>query len=346
MSNFVFHFDRSASKSITITVYADGELVGTKTTVLNEDLTFDYGASKNFVLGGYNLEAKGQTSSFTGDAPVDANSFGLTSAAFAVTKGIVPVDIAEAYLNGVLQSYSIDASSVKADFGFNDGTTANSVSESGVAMELNAAAASSVVAGREGGEDKAIQINSTSMYYDVNGFDPGVNSFTVSMWLKMDFTTALNANGSGIVLFATTDPASASGVTASIRQNTIRMRMNGTNNFMTVKNTDRYTDKWTNFTFSFTRGAGKCVVNVYVNFALAATSTVTVDDAVSLSNPEKTSFIGIGRGVEVADSTGGDYENGVFKWYEDNTHTVDDIVIIDKELNAAEVLGLMNYYKA
>lgn len=73
------------------------------------------------MLGGYNLEAKGQTSSFTGDAPVDANSFGLTSAAFAVTKGIVPVDIAEAYLNGVLQSYSIDASSVKADFGFNDG---------------------------------------------------------------------------------------------------------------------------------------------------------------------------------------------------------------------------------
>ena len=345
-TNFVFHFDRSDSKSITITVYADGELVGTKTTVLDEDLTFDYGASKNFVLGGYNLEAKGQTSSFTGAAPVDANSFGLTSAAFAVTKGIVPVDIAEAYLNGVLQSYSIDVSSVKADFGFNDGTTANSVSESGVAMELNAAAASSVVAGREGGEDKAIQINSTSMYYDVNGFDPGVNSFTVSMWLKMDFTTALNANGSGIVLFATTDPASASGVTASIRQNTIRMRMNGTNNFMTVKNTDRYTDKWTNFTFSFTRGAGKCVVNVYVNFALAATSTVTVDDAVSLSNPEKASFIGIGRGVEVADSTGGDYENGVFKWYEDNTHTVDDIVIIDKELNAAEVLGLMNYYKA
>ena len=345
-TNFVFHFDRSASKSITITVYADGELVGTKTTVLNEDLTFDYGDSKNFVLGGYNLEAKGQTSSFTGAAPVDANSFGLTSAAFAVTKGIVPVDIAEAYLNGAMQSYSIDVSSVKADFGFNDGTTANSVSESGVAMELNAAAASSVVAGREGGEDKAIQINSTSMYYDVNGFDPGVNSFTVSMWLKMDFTTALNANGSGIVLFATTDPASASGVTASIRQNTIRMRMNGTTNFMTVKNTDRYTDKWTNFTFSFTRGAGKCVVNVYVNFALAATSTLTVDDAVSLSNPEKTSFIGIGRGVEVSGSEGGDYKNGVFQWYENNTHTVDDIVLIDKELNAAEVLGLMNYYKA
>ena len=345
-TNFVFHFDRSVSKSITITVYADGELVGTKTTVLNEDLTFDYGDSKNFVLGGYNLEAKGQTSSFTGAAPVDANSFGLTSAAFAVTKGIVPVDIAEAYLNGAVQSYSIDVSSVKADFGFNDGTTANSVSESGVAMELNAAAASSVVAGREGGEDKAIQINSTSMYYDVNGFDPGVNSFTVSMWLKMDFTTALNANGSGIVLFATTDPASASGFAASIRQNTIRMRMNGTTNFMTVKNTDRYTDKWTNFTFSFTRGAGKCVVNVYVNFALAATSTVTVDDAVSLSNPEKTSFIGIGRGVEVAVSTGGDYENGVFKWYEDNTHTVDDIVLIDSALDASEILGLMNYFKA
>lgn len=345
-TNFVFHFDRSASKSITITVYADGELVGTKTTVLNEDLTFDYGDSKNFVLGGYNLEAKGQTSSFTGAAPVDANSFGLTSAAFTVTKGIVPVDIAEAYLNGAMQSYSIDVSSVKADFGFNDGTTANSVSESGVAMELNAAAASSVVAGREGGEDKAIRINSTSMYYDVNGFDPGVNSFTVSMWLKMDFTTALNANGSGIVLFATTDPASASGVTASIRQNTIRMRMNGTTNFMTVKNTDRYTDKWTNFTFSFTRGAGKCVVNVYVNFALAATSTLTVDDAVSLSNPEKTSFIGIGRGVEVSGSEGGDYKNGVFQWYENNTHTVDDIVLIDSALDASKILGLMNYFKA
>ena len=341
----MFHFDRSVSKSITITVYADGELVGTKTTVLNEDLTFDYGDSKNFVLGGYNLEAKGQTSSFTGAAPVNANSFGLTSAAFAVTKGIVPVDIAEAYLNGAMQSYSIDASSVKADFGFNDGTTANSVSESGVAMELNAAAASSVVAGREGGEDKAIQINSTSMYYDVNGFDPGVNSFTVSMWLKMDFTTALNANGSGIVLFATTDPASASGVTASIRQNTIRMRMNGTTNFMTVKNTDQYTD-WTNWTFSFTRGNGNCVIDIYVNFKLAASKTVAMADDVSLSNPEKDSFMGIGRGVEVSGSEGGDYENGVFEHYENNTHTVDDIVIIDKELNAAEVLGLMNYYKA
>ena len=244
-----------------------------------------------------------------------------------------------------MQSYSIDDSSVKADFGFTDGTTANAVADSGITMALNAAAASSVVAGREGGEDKAIQINSKSMYYDVNGFDPGVNSFTVSMWLKMDFTTALDADGSGIVLFATTDPASASGVTASIRQNTIRMRMNGTTNFMTVKNTDQYTD-WTNWTFSFTRGAGKCVVNVYVNFALAATSTLTVADDVSLSNPENASFMGIGRGVEVSGSEGGEYENGVFRWYENNTHTVDDIVIIDKELNAAEVLGLMNYYKA
>ena len=344
-TNFVFHFDRSDSKSITITVYADGELVGTKTTVLTEDLTFDYGASKNFVLGGYNLEAKGQTSSFTGAAPVDANSFGLTSAAFAVTKGIVPVDIAEAYLNGAVQSYSIDASSVKADFGFNDGTTANSVSESGVAMELNAAAASSVVAGREGGEDKAIQINSTSMYYDVNGFDPGVNSFTVSMWLKMDFSTALTTTGSGIVLFATTDPAAKTGFAISVRKDFARLWIAAANNGVAIDNTAQYTD-WTNWTFSFTHGAGKCVVNVYVNFALAATSTLTVADDVSLSNPENASFMGIGRGVEVSGSEGGEYENGVFRWYENNTHTVDDIVIIDKELNAAEVLGLMNYYKA
>ena len=56
--------------------------------------------------------------------------------------------------------------------------------------------------------------------------------------------------------------------------------------------------------------------------------------------------MGIGRGVEVSGSEGGDYENGVFEFYENNTHTVDDIVIIDKALNAAEVLGLMNYYKA
>lgn len=345
-TDLVFQFDRSTEKSITITIYANGELVGSATQALDEDLTFDYGASKNFVLGGFNLETKGQTSSYTGAGPVDSNNFKLTSAAFAVTKGIVPVDIAEAYLNGALQSYSIDDSSVKADFGFTDGTTANAVADSGITMALNSAATSSVVEGREGGEDKAIQINSKSMYYDVNGFNPGVNSFTVSMWLKMDFTTALDADGSGIVLFATTDPASASGVTASIRQNTIRMRMNGTTNFMTVKNTDRYTDKWTNFTFSFTRGAGKCVVNVYVNFALAATSTLTVADDVSLSNPENASFMGIGRGVEVSGSEGGEYENGVFRWYENNTHTVDDIVIIDKELNAAEVLGLMNYYKA
>ena len=162
----------------------------------------------------------------------------------------------------------------------------------------------------------------------------------------MDFTIALNGEGSGIVLFATTDPASASGFAASIRQNTIRLRMNGTTNFMTVKNTDQYANKWTNFTVSFTRGNGKCVVDVYVNFALAATSTFTVDDALSLSNPEKASFMGIGRGVEVSGSEGGEYENGVFRWYAGNTHTVDDIVIIDKALNAAEVLGLMNYYKA
>lgn len=344
-TNFVFHFDRSASKSITITVYADGELVGTKTTVLNEDLTFDYGDSKNFVLGGYNLEAKGQTSSFTGAAPVDANSFGLTSAAFTVTKGIVPVDIAEAYLNGAMQSYSIDVSSVKADFGFNDGTTANSVSESGVAMELNAAAASSVVAGREGGEDKAIQINSKSMYYDVNGFNPGVNSFTVSMWLKMDFSTALTTNGSGIVLFATTDPAAKTGFAISVRKDYARLWIAAANNGVAIDNTAQYTD-WTNWTFSFTRGNGNCVIDIYVNFKLAASKTVAMADDVSLSNPEKDSFMGIGRGVEVSGSEGGDYENGVFEHYENNTHTVDDIVIIDKELNAAEVLGLMNYYKA
>lgn len=244
-----------------------------------------------------------------------------------------------------MQSYSIDVSSVKADFGFNDGTTANSVSESGVAMELNAAAASSVVAGREGGEDKAIQINSKSMYYDVNGFDPGVNSFTVSMWLKMDFSTALTTNGSGIVLFATTDPAAKTGFAISVRKDYARLWIAAANNGVAIDNTAQYTD-WTNWTFSFTRGNGNCVIDIYVNFKLAASKTVAMADDVSLSNPENASFMGIGRGVEVSGSEGGDYENGVFKWYEDNTHTVDDIVIIDKALNAAEVLGLMNYYKA
>ena len=344
-TDLVFQFDRSTEKSITITIYANGELVGSATQALDEDLTFDYGASKNFVLGGFNLETKGQTSSYTGAGPVDSNNFKLTSAAFAVTKGIVPISIADAYLNGVMDGYTIDASSVKADFGFNDGTTANSVSESGVAMELNAAAASSVVAGREGGEDKAIQINSKSMYYDVNGFNPGVNSFTVSMWLKMDFSTALTTNGSGIVLFATTDPAAKTGFAISVRKDYARLWIAAANNGVAIDNTAQYTD-WTNWTFSFTRGNGNCVIDIYVNFKLAASKTVAMADDVSLSNPEKDSFMGIGRGVEVSGSEGGDYENGVFEHYENNTHTVDDIVIIDKELNAAEVLGLMNYYKA
>ncbi len=344
-TDLVFQFDRSIEKSITITIYANGELVGSATQALDEDLTFDYGASKNFVLGGYNLEAKGQTSSFTGAAPVDANSFGLTSAAFAVTKGIVPVDIAEAYLNGVLQSYSFDVSSVKADFGFTDGTAANAVADSGITMALNSAATSSVVEGREGGEDKAIQINSKSMYYDVNGFNPGVNSFTVSMWLKMDFSTALTTNGSGIVLFATTDPAAKTGFAISVRKDYARLWIAAANNGVAIDNTAQYTD-WTNWTFSFTRGNGNCVIDIYVNFKLAASKTVAMADDVSLSNPEKASFMGIGRGLEVPGSEGGEYENGVFKWYENNTHTVDDIVIIDKALNADEVLGLMNYYKA
>ena len=341
----MFQFDRSTEKSITITIYANGELVGSATQALDEDLTFDYGASKNFVLGGFNLETKGQTSSYTGAGPVDSNNFKLTSAAFAVTKGIVPISIADAYLNGVMDGYTIDASSVKADFGFTDGTTANTVADSGITMALNSAAASSVVAGREGGEDKAIQINSKSMYYDVNGFDPGVNSFTVSMWLKMDFSTALTTNGSGIVLFATTDPAAKTGFAISVRKDYARLWIAAANNGVAIDNTAQYTD-WTNWTFSFTRGNGNCVIDIYVNFKLAASKTVAMADDVSLSNPEKASFMGIGRGVEVSGSEGGDYENGVFKWYENNTHTVDDIVIIDKALNAAEVLGLMNYYKA
>ena len=344
-TDLVFQFDRSTEKSITITIYANGELVGSATQALDEDLTFDYGASKNFVLGGFNLETKGQTSSYTGAGPVDSNNFKLTSAAFAVTKGIVPVDIAEAYLNGALQSYSIDDSSVKADFGFTDGTTANAVADSGITMALNSAATSSVVEGREGGEDKAIQINSKSMYYDVNGFNPGVNSFTVSMWLKMDFSTALTTNGSGIVLFATTDPAAKTGFAISVRKDYARLWIAAANNGVAIDNTAQYTD-WTNWTFSFTRGNGNCVIDIYVNFKLAASKTVAMADDVSLSNPEKDSFMGIGRGVEVSGSEGGDYENGVFEHYENNTHTVDDIVIIDKALNATEVLGLMNYYKA
>lgn len=303
-TDLVFQFDRSTEKSITITIYANGELVGSATQALDEDLTFDYGASKNFVLGGFNLETKGQTSSYTGAGPVDSNNFKLTSAAFAVTKGIVPVDIAEAYLNGALQSYSIDDSSVKADFGFTDGTTANAVADSGITMALNSAATSSVVEGREGGEDKAIQINSKSMYYDVNGFNPGVNSFTVSMWLKMDFSTALTTNGSGIVLFATTDPAAKTGFAISVRKDYARLWIAAANNGVAIDNTAQYTD-WTNWTFSFTRGNGNCVIDIYVNFKLAASKTVAMADDVSLSNPEKDSFMGIGRGVEVSGSEGG-----------------------------------------
>ena len=162
------------------------------------------------------------------------------------------------------------------------------------------------------------------------------------MDLKMDFTTALTTTGSGIVLFATTDPGATEGFAVSIRQSTIRVQINGGAKFLTI-DTDSYTGKWTNITVTFVRENGKCTINVYVNYAFAATSgAFDFADDKSLANSEKPGYLGIGRGVEISGSTGSNYTDGAFKWYEDNTHTIDNVTLLSGVITAENVLALMN----
>ena len=336
-THLAFTFDRSVANKLTITAYVNYAKVGSTTQTLTSDETFTYGESKNFVVGSINGEMWAESG-----AMANTNQYNLSAAGVTIYRGVAPIGAVQTYFENYLDGMTLPENALQARFTFADGTTANSVEGSSVTMTKNENATETIADGKDGGTDKAIKINSKSAYYDVNGFDVSTGSFAVSMDLKMDFSTALTENGSGIVLFATTDPGSASGIAVTIRKNKFRVRINGATQFLTV-NTDSYTGKWTNITVAFVRENGKCTINVYFNHALAATSgAFDLADTVSLANSEKDGYFGIGKGVEISGSTGTDYTDGVFKWYEDNTHTIDNVMLISGAMTDKNVLALRN----
>lgn len=313
-THLAFTFDRSEAGKLTITAYVNYVKVGSVTKVLTADETFTYGDSKNFVVGSINGEMWAETG-----AMANTNQYNLSATGVTIYRGVAPIDAVRTYFDGYLGGMTIPADAVQAKFTFADGTTANSVEGSSVTMALNANATETVVEGKDGGTDKAIKINSKSAYYDVNGFDVSTGSFAVSMDLKMDFVNAgtsetyeLTANGSGIILFATTDPDATSGMAVSIRKNTIRVKVNGEYKTVTI-DTDNNLNKWTNIAVIFTRGNGKCVANVYVNNAYKGNAAFTVADNVSLAGTTA-GYIGIGSGT-------------VYKWATDVTHTIDNVTL-------------------
>ena len=336
-THLAFTFDRSVANKLTITAYVNYAKVGSTTQTLTSDETFTYGESKNFVVGSINGEMWAESG-----AMANTNQYNLSAAGVTIYRGVAPIGAVQTYFENYLDGMTLPENALQARFTFADGTTANSVADSSVTMTKNENATETIADGKDGGTDKAIKINSKSAYYDVNGFDVSTGSFAVSMDLKMDFSTALTENGSGIVLFATTDPGSASGIAVTIRKNKFRVRINGATQFLTV-NTDSYTGKWTNITVAFVRENGKCTINVYFNHALAATSgAFDLADTVSLANSEKDGYFGIEKGVEISGSTGTDYTDGVFKWYEDNTHTIDNVMLISGAMTDKNVLALRN----
>ena len=336
-THLAFTFDRSVANKLTITAYVNYVKVGSTTQSLTTDETFTYGESKNFVVGSINGEMWAETG-----AMANTNQYNLSAAGVTIYRGVAPIGAVQTYFENYLDGMTLPVDALQAKFTFADGTTANSVEGSSVTMTKNENATETIVDGKDGGTDKAIKINSKSAYYDVNGFDVSTGSFAVSMDLKMDFSTALTENGSGIVLFATTDPGSASGIAVTIRKNTFRVRINGETKFL-APNTDSYTGKWTNVTVAVVRADGKCTINVYFNHALAATSgAFSLADTVSLANSEKDGYFGIGKGVEISGSTGTDYTDGAFKWYEDNTHTIDNVTLISGAMTDKNVLALRN----
>lgn len=336
-THLAFTFDRSVAGKLTITAYVNYAKVGSTTQTLTSDETFTYGESKNFVVGSINGEMWAESG-----AMANTNQYNLSAAGVTIYRGVAPIGAVQTYFENYLDGMTLPENALQARFTFADGTTANSVEGSSVTMTKNENATETIADGKDGGTDKAIKINSKSAYYDVNGFDVSTGSFAVSMDLKMDFSTALTENGSGIVLFATTDPGSASGIAVTIRKNTFRVRINGATKFL-APNTDSYTGKWTNVTVAVVRADGKCTINVYFNHALAATSgAFSLADTVSLANSEKDGYFGIGKGVEISGSTGTDYTDGVFKWYEDNTHTIDNVMLISGAMTDKNVLALRN----
>ena len=314
-THLAFTFDRSVAGSVTITAYVNFKKVGSVTQPVTADETFTYGASQNFVVGSVNPEAWGDVTT----TMTQTNQYNISAAGVTIYRGVAPIGAVQTYFDGYLGGMTIPADAVQAKFTFADGTTANSVEGSSVTMALNANATETVVDGKDGGDDKAVQINSKSAYYDVNGFDVSTGSFAVSMDLKMDFVNAgtsetyeLTANGSGIILFATTDPDATSGMAVSIRKNTIRVRVNGEYKTVTI-DTDNNLNKWTNIAVIFTRGNGKCVANVYVNNVYKGNAAFTVADNVSLAGTTA-GYLGIGSGT-------------AYQWATDVTHTIDNVTL-------------------
>lgn len=253
-THLAFTFDRSVAGKLTITAYVNYAKVGSTTQTLTSDETFTYGASKNFVVGSINGEMWAESG-----AMANTNQYNLSAAGVTIYRGVAPIGAVQTYFENYLDGMTLPENALQARFTFADGTTANSVADSSVTMTKNENATETIADGKDGGTDKAIKINSKSAYYDVNGFDVSTGSFAVSMDLKMDFSTALTENGSGIVLFATTDPGSASGIAVTIRKNTFRVRINGATKFL-APNTDSYTGKWTNVTVAVVRADGKCTI--------------------------------------------------------------------------------------
>ena len=279
---------------------------------MNSDETFTYGESKNFVVGSINGEMWAESGAMNA-----SNRYELSAAGVTIYRGVAPIANVEKYFKDSLYGLELQED---AKFTFADGTTANSVADSNVTMTVSANKTQTFVEGKDGGDDKAIQINSTSAYYDVNGFEISTGSFAVSMDLKMDFINAetsetyeLTEKDSGLILFATTDPDATSGVSVSIRKNTIRFKVNGVMSIVTI-DTDNNLNKWTNITISFIRGNGLCVANVYVNNAFAGRAVFTVADDVSLAGATA-GYLGIGSGT-------------AYQYAHNVNHTIDNVRLI------------------
>lgn len=311
-THLAFTFDRSVAGKLTITAYVNYAKVGSTTQTLNSDETFTYGESKNFVVGSINGEMWAESGAMNA-----SNRYELSAAGVTIYRGVAPIANVEKYFKDSLYGLELQED---AKFTFADGTTANSVADSNVTMTVSANKTQTFVEGKDGGDDKAIQINSTSAYYDVNGFEISTGSFSVSMDLKMDFINAetsetyeLTEKDSGLILFATTDPDATSGVSVSIRKNTIRFKVNGVMSIVTI-DTDNNLNKWTNITISFIRGNGLCVANVYVNNAFAGRAVFTVADDVSLAGATA-GYLGIGSGT-------------AYQYAHNVNHTIDNVRLI------------------
>ena len=331
-THLMFTFDRSVAKEITITVYVNYAKVGSVTKTLTADESLSYGSSKNLVMGSINGEMWAESG-----AMPSTNQYWLGVSGLVVTGSVVSPENMRAYFDKFDAQYSAAQVDLKGDFDFADGTASNSVAESEVTMAVADGAEMNVVEGREGGEDKAVKVNPLNNFYEVSGFDISTGSFTVSVWTKMDFTTALTENGSNIALFGTTNPDATAGFCVSIRKNYIRVRANGGTYGFTVSELDSLADTWTNITVTLERNNGKAQVVVYVNYKFAGCVNFALADDVSLG-------AGDGLNFRVGSSNVGSTATGEWpqSMYADNTFTMDDIVLANEALTPAEVFTYLD----